>query len=87
MIMGNGAKNNKIIKSYDNNNNNTINNKSPFVKEPNIEDHMQHSNVLDKNEMRDKALIMLQDRYSKGLINIDEFNEQCKKLSNQYKDQ
>ena len=85
MIMGNGIQNNTIKKSYDNKDN--IPQKSPFVKEPTITDHMQHSNVLDKQEMRDKSLNMLQDRYSKGLIDIDEFNEQCKKLSNQYKDQ
>ena len=85
MIIGNGIQNNTIKKSYENENN--IPKKSPFVKEPTIVDHMQHSNVLDKTEMRDKSLNMLQDRYSKGLIDIDEFNEQCKKLSNQYKDQ
>ena len=86
MIMGNGIQNNTIKKSYDNPDK-LPTNKTPFVKEPNIVDHMQHSNVLDKTEMRDKALNILQERYSNGLITIDEFNEQCKKLSNQYKNQ
>ena len=84
MIMGNGIQNNTIKKSYENNDN-AINNKSPFVKEPTILDHVQHSNVLDKNEMREKAVNMLQERYSNGSITLEEFNKQCKKLSNDFK--
>ena len=41
---------------------------------------MQHTNVMSKNEMNDKALAMLQDRLRKGLISMDEFNKMCNQL-------
>ena len=42
---------------------------------------MQHSNVLSKNEMHEKSFQMLQDRFQKGLISLEDFNKKCKELS------
>jgi len=41
---------------------------------------MEHTNVMSKDEMNEKAFSMLQDRLSKGLISIDEFNKMCNQL-------
>lgn len=41
---------------------------------------MQHTNVMSKDEMNDRAFAMLQDRLNKGLINMDEFNKMCNQL-------
>ena len=41
---------------------------------------MQHSNILDKTEMKEKSFNMLQDRYNKGLISMEEFNKKCNEL-------
>ena len=38
---------------------------------------MQHTNVMSKKEMNDKAFAMLEDRLNKGLISIEEFNKKC----------
>ena len=41
---------------------------------------MQHTDVMSKTEMNDKAFSMLQDRLNKGLISMDEFNKMCSQL-------
>ena len=49
----------------------------PFQKNNKI---MQHSDVTNKQEMKDKAFDMLQERYQNGLISIEEFNRKCIEL-------
>ena len=41
---------------------------------------MQHSNVMNKDEMKERSFEMLQDRLNKGLISLDEFNKKCRQL-------
>lgn len=76
MIIGKDKFNKSFTKNYINKNN-SINNINHF----NNLESMKNTNVLDKNEMRDKSFQILQDRLNKGLISIDEFNKQCNKLN------
>ena len=41
---------------------------------------MQHTDVMNKNDMYDKSFNMLQDRLNKGLISLEEFNKKCAQL-------
>lgn len=41
----------------------------------------KYSNVNNKNEMADKSFAMLQERYNKGLISLDEFTKKCNQLN------
>ena len=75
--------------------NNTNMTKNPFVKGDNtpiattnqIEKNraMQHTDVMSKDEMNDRAFAMLQERLSKGLITMDEFNKMCNQLGRKNK--
>ncbi len=40
-----------------------------------------NANVMDKNDMADKSFAMLNERYAKGLISLEEFTKQCNKLN------
>ncbi len=57
--------------------NNPMNQTKPMT---NLNPTSQHTNIMNKQEMNDKAFSMLQDRLNKGLISIDEFNKMCSKL-------
>ena len=46
---------------------------------------LKHRDVLNKNDMNDKAFSMLQDRLNNGLITIEEFNKKCTELGKRYK--
>ena len=48
-----------------------------FVKNQNN----QYTNVLNKDEMADKAFMILQERFNNGLISLDEFNKKCNELN------
>jgi len=37
--------------------------------------------VTNRNDMADKSIAMLQERLSKGLISLDEFNRKAKKIN------
>ena len=39
--------------------------------------------VMNKNDMADKALGILQDRLNNGLITMDEFNRKCEQIRKQ----
>ena len=41
---------------------------------------MQHADIMNKNEMHDKAFSILQERYNQGLISLEEFNKKCEQL-------
>ena len=64
--------------------NNKQNNQGNEIKPQNFTDDInqkQYTNVLSKNDMADKSLAMLQERYRQGLISLDEFTKQCNKLN------
>ena len=70
--------------SFINNNNNTIpSNNNPLQgMDPMIEQNraMQHTDVMNPNEMNNKAFAILEDRLNKGLITMEEFNKKCAQL-------
>lgn len=87
MIIGNNfTNNNNFGKKIINNNNNFIPNKS---KTPNTKKNIftrdvssyQNANIMNKKEMNNKSLAMLNDRLEKGTITIEEFSKQCQKFS------
>ena len=43
----------------------------------------QRSNVMNKNEMKNKSFAMLQERLSNGTISLEEFNRKCHELGKQ----
>ena len=65
---------------------NSIKENANNINNQNIINNMQHTNILDKNEMNEKAFNMLQTRYNNGLITIEEFNKKCIQLGKNAKD-
>lgn len=61
---------NAIVKEAEKNKKNI----SPFAETSSTK---HYSNVNSKKEMADKSFAMLQERYSKGLISLEEFNKKC----------
>jgi len=41
----------------------------------------KYKDVNNTNEMYEKSMIMLQERFKKGLISYEEFTKQCEKLN------
>lgn len=87
MIIGNNNNNNRnnnFIKNYSSQHTVNNNDMQPLHKNPSIihenKTNMQHSNIMDKNEMNNKAFSMLQERLSNGTISIEEFNKKCIEL-------
>ena len=64
---------NENFKRNDQNKPNPMNQTSPI-------NTMQHSNIMDKDEMKERSFNMLQDRLNKGLISLDEFNKKCRQI-------
>ena len=67
--------------------NNNINNSSNINQQRNILNPMNettttfnHSNIMDKDEMKNKSFAMLQERLSNGTISLEEFNKKCHEL-------
>lgn len=44
-------------------------------------DSYRYANPLDSKMMHEKSLAMLQDRLDKGLISMEEFNNQVRKIT------
>lgn len=42
---------------------------------------LNNNNVLNKNDMADKSLAMLQQRLDSGLITLEDFKKQCEKIN------
>lgn len=85
MIVGNnniGKRNFITNNNLNNNTNNNINrnNKTRFNPIHEKPSSLNHSNVMDKEEMKNKAFVMLQERLSNGTISIEEFNRKCHEL-------
>ena len=70
---------NNFVRNDNNQNtsNNSIKSINPMVETNRV---MQHTNVMSKQEMNDKAFAMLQDRLNKGQISMEEFNKMCSQL-------
>ena len=94
MIIGNnniGKKNfisnNNLSQNKTNNNqNNTFNQKKNILNPMNENSSsFMHSNIMNKDEMKNKAFAMLQERLSNGTISIEEFNRKCHELGKQSK--
>lgn len=76
------ANQNKFIKS---NNNQTNQNPLQNTNNPMIESNriMQHTNVMSKTEMNNKAYAILEERLNNGLITMEEFKKKCAQLGKQ----
>jgi len=94
MIIGNnniGKKNfisnNNLSQNKTNNNqHNTFNQKKSILNPMNENSSsFMHSNIMNKDEMKNKAFAMLQERLSNGTISIEEFNRKCHELGKQSK--
>lgn len=94
MIIGNnniGKKNfisnNNLSQNKTNNNqHNTFNQKKNILNPMNENSSsFMHSNIMNKDEMKNKAFAMLQERLSSGTITIEEFNRKCHELGKQSK--
>jgi len=94
MIIGNnniGKKNfisnNNLSQNKTNNNqHNTFNQKKNILNPMNENSSsFMHSNIMNKDEMKNKAFAMLQERLSNGTITIEEFNRKCHELGKQSK--
>ena len=42
---------------------------------------LNNNNIYSKNDMIDKSFAMLQERYNKGTITLEEFNKKCSQLN------
>lgn len=86
MIIGNNTPNN---------NNNFINRNNPFYNPSNSKitnenkkisnlsedlSHFKYTNPKNRDAMCDKSIAMLQERYEKNLITLDEFKKQSEKI-------
>ena len=56
---------------------NPLSNMNPIVESNRA---MQHTDVMSKTEMDNKAFAILEDRLNKGLITMEEFNKKCTQL-------
>ena len=82
MIIGNNnninTNSNFIKNNHPNENNNSVTKTNPLIDSNSAR---VHTDVMSKNAMADKSFAMLQERYEKGLISIEEFTKQCNKLN------
>ena len=84
MIIGNNNQNlnTGLNHKYNTNlhTNNNSNNNNIFEADKKA---LKNGNIFSKNDMADKSLAMLQERYNQGLISIEEFNQKCAQLNRQ----
>ena len=59
----------------------TVNKESQNIKISENTQQSIHADITNKNDMADKSFQMLQERYSKGLISVEEFNKKCQQLN------
>ena len=59
-----------------------INTTDNSISKPNFNtEEIKYKDVNNSKEMLDKSMIMLQERFKKGLISYEEFTKQCEKLN------
>ena len=88
MIIGNNNSNNNFSNRTFTNKFNQINKEHELNKDKvniNQEDKkaFNYGDSTNKNQMADKSFAMLQDRYNKGLISLEEFTKKCNQLAKQ----
>ncbi len=88
MIIGNNKNNNNFSNRTFTNKFNQINKEHELNKgKVNINqvdrNAFNYSDTDNKQQMADKSFAMLQDRYNKGLISLEEFTKKCNKLAKQ----
>ena len=84
MIIGNNNNfNNNFNKSFLNNNfpdsNQPINQLDTSLLTNDLSS-FAHTNPMDNNQMYDKSLAILKERYEKKLISLDEFSKGCERI-------
>ena len=84
MIIGNNSNNQPNYNSNFNERFNTIKHNNEqnhdIVNMRETIKNMNHSNINNTNEMKEKAFAMLQDRLSNGTISLEEFNKKCRAI-------
>ena len=55
---------------------------NPFVEDVNSQ---KYNNASDTESMNNKRLAMLHERLEQGLITVEQFSQECKKINNQNK--
>ena len=85
MIIGNNDNlkkttfNQKLDKIKENNELYTSGNVNPFVEDVNSQ---KYNNASDTEGMNNKRLSMLHERLENGLITVEQFAKECKKINN-----
>ncbi len=88
MIIGNNTNfkkttfNQKMDTIKNNNDIYTKSNVNPFVENVNSQ---KYNNASDTKNMNNKRLAMLHERLEKGLITVEQFSKECKKINNENK--
>ena len=88
MIIGNNTNfkkttfNQKMDTIKNNNDIYTKSNVNPFVEDVNSQ---KYNNASDTKNMNNKRLAMLHERLEKGLITVEQFSKECKKINNENK--
>ena len=72
----------KLNQIKENNDLYTNSNVNPFVEDVNS---MTYNNASDTENMNNKRLAMLHERLEQGLITVEQFSQECKKINNQNK--
>ena len=70
------------MKTIKDNASNISNDYNPFVEDVNS---YKYSDASNTNNMYDKSLAMLHERLEQGLITVEQFSKECKKINNQNK--
>ena len=85
MIIGNNTNikktsfNQKLDQIKDNNNIYSSSKVNPFVDDVNSQ---KYNNASDTKNMNNKRLAMLHERLDQGLITVEQFSKECKKINN-----
>jgi hypothetical protein len=69
----------KLNQVKENNDLYTNSNVNPFVEDVNS---MTYNNASDTENMNNKRLAMLHERLEQGLITVEQFSKECKKINN-----
>ena len=69
----------KLNQIKENNDLYTNSNVNPFVEDVNS---MTYNNASDTENMNNKRLAMLHERLEQGLITVEQFSKECKKINN-----
>ena len=89
MIIGNNnmgkqgfiSNNRQMQEKINESNTNNFNTTKPLVSPMNERaSTMNHTDIMSKNDMKNKSFAMLQERLNNGTISMEEFNRKCTEL-------